>query len=371
MLVGDVAYKKSDYRLVLEKDDLKIYVMLEHRPDVKRSDVLTVRGILENGFGDYDAFIYRPELVEVSRPATPDFALRLRDVLASRIVEQIGEDDESDLALSYLLGQKGTMSSELSEKMRLVGLAHVIVASGFHLGIVVGFAKKYLGKVSRFATLAGAIILIFAYISITGFSPSMMRAGLACVMSLLAWYFGRRLHPARSLLYLVAITLLIDPGHLTNIAWQLSFASYAGIIFLYPLISKFLYGDKQPGKIAGIILVSLAAQLLCLPICIFHFGSMSLVALATNLIVSPVIPAIMLLSLLTGIIPIPLFAVPAKLLLDFQLAVVNYFSNISWCALDFGETSKFALLLYIPIIAGALLLKRLTKHSFRPTYALE
>ena len=343
--------------------------MLEHRPDAKRSDLLTVRGVLEEGFGDYDAFLYRPELVKISHPATPDFALRLRDGLANRIVEQIGKGDESDLALSYLLGQKGTMSAELSDKMRLVGLAHVIVASGFHLGIVVSFAKKYLGKVSRFATLAGATVLIFAYISVTGFSPSMMRAGFASVMSLFAWYFGRRLHPARSILYLIAVSLIINPSYLTNIAWQLSFASYAGIIFLYPLITKFLYGDEQPGKIAGIILVSLAAQLLCLPICIFHFGSMSLVSLLTNLIVSPIIPAIMLLSLLTGIIPIPLFAVPAKLLLQLQLVVVNFFSSIDWCTFDFGGASKFALLLYIPITLGAIILKRLTKHRFCPTYA--
>ena len=98
---------------------------------------------------------------------------------------------------------------------------------------------------------------------------------------------------------------------------------------------------------------------------------MSIVALITNLLVSPVIPAIMLLSLLTGIIPLPLFAIPAKLLLQFQLSVVNFFSGIDWCVFDFGSASKFALLLYVPIIAGAALLKRLTKHSFRPTYALD
>jgi len=345
--------------------------MLERRPEAKRSDIVTVRGKLEKGFGDYDAFLYRPTLVSISRPRVPDFALDLRDKIGGHIVDQIGKGDESDLALSYLLGQKGTMSAELSEKMRIVGLAHVIVASGFHLGIVVNFAKKYFGKLSRFATLAGATALIAVYVSVTGFSPSMMRAGFASVMSLFAWYFGRRMHPARSILYLIAISLLFSPGYLTNIAWQLSFASYAGIIFLYPLITKFLYGDKQPGKIAGIILVSLAAQLLCLPVCVFHFGSMSLVALITNLIVSPVIPVIMLLSLLTGIMPLPIFAVPAKFLLQFQLAAVEFFSGINWCTFDFGELSKFAPLLYIPIIVGATILKRLTRHRFCPVYALE
>lgn len=342
--------------------------MLEKKPDAKRSDILTVRGTLSDGFGNYEAFLYHPELVSISHPATPDFALKLRDSLSGRITEQIGEGDESDLALSYLLGQKGTMSPDLSEKMRLVGLAHTIVASGFHLGIVVSFAKKYLGKVSRFATLFGATALILVYISVTGFSPSMMRAGFATIVSLFAWYFGRRLHPARSILYLIAISLLIDPSYLINIAWQLSFASYAGIIFLYPLITRYLYGDKQPPKIAGIILVSLAAQLLCLPICIFHFGSMSIVALITNLLVSPLIPAIMLLSLLAGILPLPLFGFLAGQLLRYQLAVVNYFSGIDWCVVEFGALSKFALALYIPIVIGAIILKRLTRHSFRPTW---
>ncbi len=353
---------------MLERGDIQVYVMLERRSEAKRSDLITVRGSFEKGFGNYAAFMYRPELVSISHPSTPDYALKLRDALGGRIVEQIGAGDESDLALSYLLGQKGTMSSDLSEKMRLVGLAHTIVASGFHLGIVVSFAKKYLGKISRFATLAGATALIIVYISVTGFTPSMMRAGFATVMSLFAWYFGRRLHPARSLLYLIAISLLINPSYLTNIAWQLSFASYAGIIFLYPLILKFLYGDKPPGKIAGIILVSLAAQLLCLPICIFHFGSMSIVALLANLLVSPVIPAIMLLSLLAGIIPFPVFGFLARLLLRYQLLIVNYFSGIKWCTFDYGDKSRFALLLFIPIIIGAIILKRITKHSFRPTW---
>ena len=342
--------------------------MLEKKPDAKRSDVLTVRGTLSDGFGNYDGFLYHPELISISHPVTPDFAIRIRDLLSERIVAQIGDGDESDLALSYLLGQKGTMNPELSEKMRLVGLAHTIVASGFHLGIVVSFAKKYLGKVSRFATLAGATALIIVYISVTGFSPSMMRAGFATIMTVFAWYFGRHLHPARSLLYLIASSLLIEPSYLTNIAWQLSFASYAGIIFLYPLIAKFLYGNKTPGKIAGIILVSLAAQLLCLPICIFHFGSMSIVALITNLLVSPVIPAIMLGSLLAGIFPLSIFGFLARQLLKYQLRIVDFFGGIDWCVVEFGELSKFALLLFIPILVGALVLKRSTKHSFRPTW---
>ena len=342
--------------------------MLEKKPDAKRSDVLAVRGTLSDGFGNYDGFLYHPELISISHPVTPDFAIRIRDLLSERIVAQIGDGDESDLALSYLLGQKGTMNPVLSEKMRLVGLAHTIVASGFHLGIVVSFAKKYLGKVSRFATLAGATALIIVYISVTGFSPSMMRAGFATIMTLFAWYFGRHLHPARSLLYLIASSLLIEPSYLTNIAWQLSFASYAGIIFLYPLIAKFLYGNKTPGKIAGIILVSLAAQLLCLPICIFHFGSMSIVALITNLLVSPVIPAIMLVSLLAGIFPLSIFGFLARQLLKYQLRIIDFFSGIDWCVVEFGELSKFALLLFIPILVGALVLKRSTKHSFRPTW---
>ena len=49
--------------------------------------------------------------------------------------------------------------------------------------------------------------------------------------------------------------------------------------------------------------------------------------------------------------------------------LLDFFSSIDWCTFDFGGASKFALLLYIPITLGAIILKRLTKHRFCPTYA--
>ena len=370
VVAGDIEYKKDDYRFRLDTEYGAVYIMLEQLPEsLKRSDELTLCGTLQAGFGNYDGFLYRPTVTKIAHSSTPDFAVQLRDGFSQSVVEQIGNEEQSNLALSYLTGQKTLLTEEQKQKLRLVGLAHVVVASGYHLSVVVGLAKKYLGKISRFACVAGALLLLTVYISITGFTPSMARAGLMTVLSLWAWYYGRRFHPARLILYVMAISLLLDLNYVTNLAWQLSFASYAGIIFISPLLAKFLYGDKKPGYVAGLIIASISAQLLCLPFTLYYFGSFPLLALVANVLVTPAIPFAMLGTFLLGVTHFPPLVFITKQILAFQLAVIDYLAAIPWTSIDFGAENPLVFLSYIPILALLLLLRRATRYSYRPSYA--
>lgn len=371
-LSGEVAntpaFKKKDYRIVVQSDYGAVYVMLPDNNGIKRGDRITVKGELSEGFGSYIAFMHRPNLLLVEYPTTNDLALTLRDNLSSRIDRQVENEDEKALSLSYLLGQKELLSEELQEKLRLAGLAHVVVASGFHLAIVVSFAKRYFAKLSRFATLAGALILMFCYIAVTGFSPSMMRAGAATALSIFAWYFGRRFHPLRLIIYLMAITLFIDPTNLSNIAWQLSFASYSGILILCPLITKFFYGKRQPNMFITIIIASLSAQIFCLPVTIFHFGAISLLAVLSNLLVSPTIALVMLLAFLAAVTNWSFLGFLMAALARFHLTAVDFITNIEWCSFELPAKQPFILLLYVPILIMVFIFKLLSKHDFRPRY---
>ena len=44
------------------------------------------------------------------------------------------------------MGEKSGLSDSFSETLSAVGMTHVVVASGAHLGILIGFAKNYLVK---------------------------------------------------------------------------------------------------------------------------------------------------------------------------------------------------------------------------------
>ena len=343
--------------------------MLEKDYKLERSDKLTVRGVVQEGFGNYAAFMYRPAVISISRPIIPDYALKVRDIFTKNVQESLDDNEQSGLALSYLTGQKTLLSEEQKRKLRLVGLAHVVVASGYHLSTIVGLAKKMFKKISRFAIFIGSTIMLVAYVSVTGFSPSMARAGLMTFLALWAWYYGRRFHPLRLVLYVAAISLLIYPSYISNLAWQLSFSSYCGIIFLSPTITKFFYGDNKPGYVAGLLIVSFSAQLLCLPITIYSFGEVPLLALVANLLVTPAVPYVMLLTFLLGITRLALFVPLASLLLSFQIHIINTIAAIPWSGFSIPAGNHLVFLLYVPIFVVMAILKRSTRYSFRPSYA--
>ena len=319
------------------------------------------------GFSDYDYYLWHPQMLSWSKPDPPDYALNVRKYLSNNIQHEVTDQSASSLALGFLLGEKTNMPEKLSRELRAAGLAHVVVASGFALSTLIGFAKKYLQHISRFAILVGSLLLIFCFLTIAGFTPSLLRAGLASALSLFAWYYGRRFHPVRSLLYVAALSFLISPLRFFNVAWQLSFSSYAGIILIYPLLAKFFYSDKSPGYVATIVLVSIAAQLACLPLSFYYFGSFAVLGVLSNIVVTPLIPIVMLLSFIVAL-GVRLFPITFVLnqLLNFQLFAIRSVGDLPWATLNLESGHPQTLALYAVVILLVLYLKWRTKHDYRP-----
>lgn len=192
----DIIVKEGTFRVVIsgislnysiETQKSQAYLMLDSTyADFARSDSLCVVGTLKEGFGDYNAFMYRPQLITHSKPSPPDLALLLKTTFASHLREALQDDDISNLSLGYLVGEKGQMVDDFKDNLKRVGMTHAVVASGFHLSVLIGFAKRYLKKISRFCALFGSILLLFLFVSIAGFSPSLARAGIVTLLSLLA-----------------------------------------------------------------------------------------------------------------------------------------------------------------------------------------
>ena len=244
----------------------------------------------------------------------------------------------------------------------MVGLSHIVVASGYNLAVLVGAAKKRLGKISRKLTLLGASALIFAFIAVTGVNASMLRAGLVALLSLFAWYFGRSFHPGRILLYVTAMSLVFDPRYITDLGWMLSFAAFAGVIILAPIVTRFAYGAQTPAFFPALVIETLSAQAMCLPIGIYYFGNISGISLLANLMVTPSIGLAMFLTFILGVAalvpsfwPAPAFgpilkclAWPLKTLLEFHIASVRYLSQIPWASM---EVAKYNLAVLITLFS--------------------
>ena len=280
--------------------------------------------------------------------------LNARDWFAGRISGLIPEP-EVKLGLSYLLGMKSGLPKDLSESLRVVGLTHIVVASGAHLSILVEVARKIFGKVSRFAGVFGATGFILFFMAMVGWTPSIMRAGIMAILTIVTWYVGRKIAPVRMILMVMAGTLLIDPTFLTNLGWMLSFASYAGIMLVGPKLAKFFYGDKEPGFIGGTVLTTIAATVMTLPITLFYFGQVSLISVVANLLILPTLPVAMGLTFLTGVVAgVPfvenVVSATTTWLLDFHIGVVGFFGEMEQFLVKIEPYNPWVFLIYLPIL---------------------
>lgn len=328
--------------------------------ELERSDLVVLKGKVSEGFGSFAAFFSRPKIKSIAKPEPGDVFLKMRNWFAEQVRKFIPET-ESSLGLAYLLGMKNGLSDEVLDMLRIVGLTHIVVASGTHLGIIIAVVRKIFGRLSRFAGLLFSILFILIFGGIIGWTASITRAAIVTILSLLAWYVGRKFDGWRILLIAAAATLMINPMFITNLGWLLSFGSFAGILILMPEVKRFLFGEKKVKKIWGIILATISAQLLCIPILLYYFGTISLISVVANVLILPTIPFVMGTVFLTGVTAFStffgtIFGTVSKWILDYHLLIMKFFSEQKMFLISIEPENPLVFLIYIPIVLPFLIL---------------
>jgi competence protein ComEC len=375
----DAAYGiKGDQRLYIKDvhiDGLKLpgeVWVSASKADIKRGDNVTIAGTLNEGFGNLSARMYRAEIVEVVRPSPGDIARRVRDWFGTAVRLAIPEPQVS-LGLGYLLGQKTALPPELEDQIRATGLTHVVVASGYNLSILVIFCRRLFTRISKYAATLTSSLLVGSFMMITGFSPSMSRAGLVALLGLLVWYYGRSMHPFVLLSFAASVTVWIQPSYVWgDLGWYLSFLSFIGVIVLAPLVHHYFWGSTDNVPMMRDLLVGTAcAQLVTTPIILLSFEQFAVYALLANLLVLPLVPLAMLCTFLAGVFSLifpsysSFFGWPAELLLSYSIRVIQYFANLPSALIDVSFNRNLMLLSYIWLCAIIYFLARRTNHNFK------
>lgn len=243
-----------------------------------------------------------------------DDPARLRQNILNAL-DRFLPEDTSVFAKALLLGDTSDLDYETKTDFTVSGIRHIVAVSGLHVSIlyslfsVLSFHRRNISGLIGFPSL-----LLFA--AVTGFSPSVSRACLMSGLMLLSDLFNREYDGPAALSFAALVLLLVNPLVITSVSYQLSFASVAGIFLFSSGIQKWLesFFDKkkanmvQNGLIRWFTLgtsVTLGATAATVPLCAFYFGTVSLAAVLTNLLVLWVISFIfyglMVLCLLSGI----------------------------------------------------------------------
>ena len=116
---------------------------------------------------------------------------------------------------------------------------------------------------------------------------------------------------------------------------------------------------------AEIILATVSATMMCAPILLYYFGTISLISLVANLLILPTIPFAMGLTFLVGVLGIGVeifggfwfLTVVEKivvkittLLLSYHIGVMSFFSEQKSFLVEIPKGDVRVLLLYIPIL---------------------
>ena len=354
-----------------------LWVSAKTDVDIKRSDILTVRGKLVKGFGSFAGSLYNAQILNVKRPQPGDVARVARDWFADGVRTAIPEPQAS-LGIGFLVGQKRALPADLIEALQIAGLTHIVVASGYNLTILVRLARRLFEKVSKYLSMLSSSIMIARFIAVTGLSPSMSRAGLVAGLSLAVWYYGRRFHPVVLLSFAAAVTVIINPSYIWgDLGWQLSFAAFGGVMILAPLLQRYFFGEKKPGILRQILGETTSAVIVTAPILISAFGQFSNVAVIANLFILPLVPLAMLLTFIAGVgaLAVPTLAgiigTPASWLLSYMTSVAEYLSHLSWAASTLEMPSVVVAVCYVILIAFCIYLWRVTKFDLRSTNIVE
>lgn len=368
---------KGDERYVLQVATLdsrpitgKIWVSFGKKQHLKRGDTVTIEGQLRDGFGTNLASVYRAEIIARDTAHNTDFARALRDWFAAS-VHQLLPADEAGLALGFLVGQKQSLSESVAAQFQIVGLMHAVVASGFHLTVLVMFVRRVLEHISKYLTLVAALAMIVGFTAVTGLSPSMSRAAIIASLALWAWYYGRTFHPGVLLLVVAGASTLWNPLYVQgDIGWYLSFAAFVGVIMLAPLLHAYFWGEKTPGMLRTLILGTIAAQIATLPLLLYIFGTYSPYSVVANLLIVPLVTLAMAATFIVGIIGLVfmpmayIFAIPLKWLLGYMIEVVSWLSTLPYAQQELSLSFSGMIALYAVLVGLMWYLHYRSGHSF-------
>ncbi|HOU42244.1 MAG TPA: ComEC/Rec2 family competence protein, partial [Promineifilum sp.] len=369
-----------------------VTVQTHRYPAVDYGATVSLRGDLEPldalGSAGFAAYLERQGVASVM--AYPDVTVLATDggsplrraLLAIRARGRITlaallPEPQASLLTGILLGDDSGLPRTTADAFQATGMTHVIAISGFNIALIVALLDRLTAPLLPRRSGALVIILFLAfYTLLVGAAPSVVRAAIMGSAYLIGLrLLGRPTWALAGLFVAAFFMTLLNPNTLWDVGFQLSFAATLGLmLYATPWLRRLdrgteaLLGPEAARPIRRLlgeaVVVSLAAQVLVVPLLLYHFGRLSLASLPANLLVLPAQPAVMAsggAALFAGLL-LPaagrVVAVPAWLFLTYTLAVIDRLASAPWASVPLRLSGPGLVAAYAVIGALTLLATR-------------
>lgn len=391
VIVSEPDVRQNNTKLTLGKiDDTKekILITIFKYPEYQYGDKLKVKGSLslpitfeDFNYPDYLAkdgiyyLSYNPK-IELLEKGKGNIILsnifKVKNKFREVITNNLSISRASILG-AVILGDKRQLTEELKNKLNLAGVRHLTAISGMHVAILTSILMSFLIGLGLWPKQAFwiTLIIISLFIILTGLQTSAIRAGIMGGFLLLTKYLGRQGFSIRTVLFAAVIMLFLNPLLLvSDLGFQLSFLAVMGIILFTPILEYYFRKISNKFQLRNVISMTLGAQIFTLPILIFNFGQISIVAPLANVLIVPLLPFIMIsgfIFVLLGVFWNPLafiLSIPSWIFLSYLMLVINWLSSFSFAAISLDISPLGFIMYYLIVVIFIWWLKKRLKNSY-------
>ena len=360
--LGKIYFKSSLYPRYNYGDELNIECRLqrpEAMPDFRYDMFMARQGVF--------LVCYQPIIEKVGEgngSIVLSGIFKIKNSVA-RKVNQLWPEPYASFMAGLLYGYRGGLG-QLSDSFNRTGIAHIIAISGYNISII-GIVllsimrQLYIPRKKAFWLVVSGIVL---FVIFAGAGGSVVRAGVMGILVLLAKQVGRLSRIFNVMIFTAVLMILYNPLILVwDAGFQLSFLAMIGLVYLSSIIRSLIPTTpreegslsntaKNANKIAVFIgmikgslvslgiIESLSAIIITLPLILYQFGRLSIVAPVVNILILWIVPFLMLfgfLAVLLSYIFYPLGQVIAWISLvglKYVIIVVQWFANLKFASID-------------------------------------
>jgi competence protein ComEC len=294
-----------------------------------------------------------------------DGLMKARTSVLSTLRENIKTPDELSIAEALLIGYRDDLDRDLVQSYSNTGVVHIIAISGLHLGMMYGLLvllfgsfKKY--RLTKFIKPIAILVVLWGFTFLAGAVPSILRSAVMFTFIVIGESIGRKTNIYNTLATSAFTILLFNPFSLWDVGFQLSYAAVLSIVLFQKYIQHWLYFNNKLIKgIWSLCSVTISAQILTLPIVLYHFHQFPNLFLFTNLFAVPFSGFILYGELLLLLVSkISFLATFVGSITGWMIGVMNHFiervNNLPFSVWEYIQINTMqTIILYISIAGFA------------------